>query len=59
LQQKKILQKLQIIYLSQPSLSKQIRTLEKNLDILLINRENNKISLTENGKVFFNILKEF
>jgi DNA-binding transcriptional LysR family regulator len=42
----------EMLYLSQPSLSKQIKTLEKNLDILLVNRENNKISLTENGKVF-------
>jgi DNA-binding transcriptional LysR family regulator len=42
----------EVLYLSQPSLSKQIKILEKNLDILLINRENNKISLTENGKVF-------
>ncbi len=42
----------EVLYLSQPSLSKQIKTLEQNLDILLINRENNKISLTENGKVF-------
>ena len=42
----------ELLYLSQPSLSKQIKTLEKNLDILLLNRENNKISLTENGKVF-------
>jgi DNA-binding transcriptional LysR family regulator len=41
-----------LLYLSQPSLSKQIKTLEKNLDILLINRENSKISLTENGRVF-------
>ena len=40
------------LYLSQPSLSKQIKILEKNLDILLINRENNKISLTESGQVF-------
>jgi DNA-binding transcriptional LysR family regulator len=39
------------LYLSQPSLSKQIKTLEKNLDTVLINRESNKISLTENGKV--------
>ena len=42
----------EVLYISQPSLSKQIKTLEKNLDILLINRENNKISLTENGEVF-------
>ena len=42
----------QLLHLSQPSLSKQIKKLEKNLDILLINREKNKISLTENGKVF-------
>ena len=42
----------ELLHLSQPSLSKQIKTLEKNLDILLINREKNKISLTENGKVF-------
>lgn len=40
-----------ILYLSQPSLSKQIKTLEKNLDTLLINRERNKISLTESGKL--------
>jgi DNA-binding transcriptional LysR family regulator len=41
----------EVLYLSQPSLSKQIKTLEKNLDTLLINRESHKISLTENGKV--------
>jgi DNA-binding transcriptional LysR family regulator len=42
----------EVLYISQPSLSKQIKTLEKNLGITLINRESNKISLTENGKVF-------
>ena len=42
----------EILYLSQPSLSKQIRNLEKNLDIMLITRKDNKIVLTENGKIF-------
>ena len=42
----------ELLYLSQPSLSKQIRLLEKNLDMILLNRKNNKVSLTENGKVF-------
>ena len=40
------------LYLSQPSLSKQIRILEKTLNTLLVNRERNKISLTESGKLF-------
>ncbi len=42
----------EILYLSQPSLSKQIKKLEKNLDTILLNREGNKISLTETGKIF-------
>ena len=40
-----------ILYISQPSLSKQLKLLEKNLDTLLINRERNKVSLTESGKI--------
>jgi len=40
------------LYISQPSLSKQIKILEENLDTILINRERNKISLTESGKIF-------
>lgn len=40
-----------VLYISQPALSKQIKILEKNLDTLLVNRERNKISLTEGGKV--------
>jgi DNA-binding transcriptional LysR family regulator len=38
--------------ISQPSLSKQIKILEENLDTILINRERNQISLTESGKIF-------
>ena len=41
----------EVLYLSQPSLSKQMKKLEKNLDTLLINRERNRISLTESGKI--------
>lgn len=41
-----------ILYVSQPSLSKQIKLLEKNLNTVLINRERNNISLTESGKIF-------
>lgn len=42
----------ELLYLSQPSLSKQIKTLEQNLGVMILNRENHKISLTENGIVF-------
>ena len=41
-----------ILYISQPSLSKQIKILEKNLNTVLVNRERNKITLTESGKIF-------
>ena len=42
----------EFLYISQPSLSKQIKILKKNLNISLINRKSNEIFLTENGKVF-------
>ena len=41
-----------IIYLSQPSISRQIKLLEKNLKIKLINKNKNEIVLTENGQLF-------
>lgn len=41
-----------ILFVSQPSLSKQIKALENRLNISLINRKNNNISLTEGGKLF-------
>lgn len=40
------------LYISQPSLSKQIKILEENLNTVLINRERSHISLTESGKIF-------
>jgi len=42
----------EVLFVSQPSLSKQIKTLESRLNISLINRENNIVSLTEAGKLF-------
>ena len=42
----------EILFVSQPSLSKQIKILENRLGIVLLNRENNTISLTEGGRVF-------
>jgi DNA-binding transcriptional LysR family regulator len=40
------------LYISQPSLSKQLKILEENLDTVLINRERSQISLTESGEIF-------
>nr|YP_009496562.1 rubisco operon transcription regulator [Actinocyclus subtilis]AWT39275.1 rubisco operon transcription regulator [Actinocyclus subtilis] len=42
----------EILYISQPTLSKQFKSLESSLGLLLVNRRNNKISLTEAGIVF-------
>lgn len=42
----------EILFISQPSLSKQVKILENQLGILLVNREGKKISLTEAGKIF-------
>ncbi len=50
--EKSFSQAAEILFVSQPSLSKQIKTLENRLGILLLNRINNKISLTEAGLVF-------
>lgn len=42
----------EVLFLSQPYLSKQIKALEQNLDVSLLRRQSNTISLTENGKIF-------
>jgi DNA-binding transcriptional LysR family regulator len=41
----------EILFISQPSLSKQLKTLENRLGIQLINRHKNKISLSEAGQL--------
>ena len=50
--EKSFTQASKILFISQPSLSKQVKMLENQLGVLLINRENNRISLTESGKLF-------
>ena len=50
--EKNFTQASKILFISQPSISKQVKILENQLGILLINREKNKISLTEAGQVF-------
>ena len=50
--EKSFTQAAEILFVSQPSLSKQIKTLENRLGILLLNRTGNKIFLTEAGIVF-------
>lgn len=42
----------EVLFLSQPYLSKQIKALEQNLDVSLLRRNSNTISLTETGKTF-------
>ena len=42
----------EVLFLSQPYLSKQIKALEQNLDVNLFYRNSNTITLTENGQIF-------
>lgn len=45
------------LYISQPAITKSIQKLERELDIVLFNRTPKGVSLTENGKVFFEFVK--
>ena len=47
-----------ILFISQPSVSKQIKILETHLGILLLNRHGNKVSLTEAGHIFLQYSNE-
>ena len=42
----------EVLFMSQPSVSKQVKLLENRLGILLFDRSNRKIKLTEGGKLF-------
>lgn len=42
-----------ILHLTQPGLSMQIRALEKELQVSLLNRSNKGVNLTEAGKIVF------
>lgn len=50
--EKSFTQAAEILFVSQPSLSKQVKTLENHLGISLLHRTGNKILLTEAGIIF-------
>ena len=41
-----------LLFVSQPSLSKQVKILENQLGILLFDRKSRKVTLTESGRLF-------
>ena len=45
------------LYISQPAITKAIKKLENELEITLFNRSPKGVTLTENGKVFFEFVK--
>ena len=46
------------LYISQPAITKSIKKLESELGITLFNRGPKGVNLTENGKVFYEFIKE-
>ena len=50
--EKSFTQAAEILFVSQPTLSKQVKTLEHHLGVLLLHRTGNQISLTEAGILF-------
>lgn len=48
----------EVLYITQPAVSFQIKSLEEEFGVRLFNRDQNKVVLTEVGKVLFNYSKE-
>lgn len=46
------------LYISQPAITKAIKKLESELDIKLFNRGSKGVTLTENGKIFYEFVKD-
>lgn len=46
------------LYISQPAITKSIKKLERELGITLFNRTPKGVTLTENGKTFFDFIKD-
>ena len=47
-----------LLYISQPALSQQISELEKELGVRLLYRDNQKVSLLPEGKIFYEQAKK-
>ncbi|MDI7260643.1 MAG: selenium metabolism-associated LysR family transcriptional regulator [Thermodesulfobacteriota bacterium] len=48
----------EVLYITQPAVSFQIKSLEEEFGVRLFNREQNKVVLTDIGKVLYNYAKE-
>ena len=48
----------EILYISQPALSKYIRNLERELGVSLVEREYSPVRFTEAGEIYFRYAKE-
>ena len=46
-----------MLYISQPAITKSIKKLESELGLTLFNRGPKGVTLTENGKVFYDFIK--
>mgnify|MGYP003318319857 CR=1 FL=1 len=46
-----------VLFISQPAITKSIKKLENELEITLFNRSPKGVSLTENGKIFYEFIK--